>query len=660
MASISSVGIGSGVLTSELIDKLTEAERAPTEARLDRKQEEVNARLSAYGRLRSAITDLRLPARTLGNPSAMKELTFSSSSSAITGTISSSSQKGNYTIEVSALAQAHAISTGAFQDDDTTTLGTGKLTLQVGNQASVDITVDSSNNTLSGIADAINGESGLDVTASVINNGSGFQLVIASNQTGLANKIAITVDDDDSNDTDSGGLSQLAFNDATQNLNESVAALDAALEINGIAVTRDSNTVNDLIAGTTLELSSTNVGSPAVVKIAEDSGAVADRVEEFIGKFNDLKKLIAEFTEYDATNPQNSGILLGDSTVRRISSQSRNLLSGIIPGLENASVRSLVDVGISTNKDSGEVMFDRDTFISALEDHTEDVVALFSDQGRVSDSQVEFVSKSASTRPGSYDISVSQLATHGEYAGTLDVSAGATIGANVFRLSIDGTESADITLDAGTYTSAQLVTQLQAKIDADTNLAGSGKKVVVGLDDNNQLTFTSTRYGSGSTVEFTSADANMGSQLGITAAAGTNGLDVAGTINGQSATGKGQRLSLSLEGNAADGIGVDINGGTTGSRGKVTIIKGVADRFVDLFTDIISVDGSLTTRTDGLSEQLQEISAQRAKMEVRVESLRERLIKQFTSADIMINRLNSTMDFISGQLEALAGGNKKK
>ncbi|PIE43327.1 MAG: flagellar capping protein [Gammaproteobacteria bacterium] len=659
MASISSVGIGSGVLTSELIDKLATAEKAPTEARLDRKQEEVNAKLSAYGRLRSAITDLRLPARTLGNPAAMRELTFNSSSSVISGTVSSLSQKGTYSIEVSKLAQAHSISTNAFSDDDTTTLGTGKLTLQVGENTAVDIDIDGSNNTLSGIADAINAESSLDVTASVVDNGSGFQLVIAANQTGLSNAISIQVDDDDADDSDTSGLSQLAFNATAKNLNESVAAQDASLEMNGISVTRSSNEVDDLIAGTTLKLSTTNIGSPAVVKIAEDSGAVADRVEDFLNKFNELKTIVAELTEYDANNPENSGILLGDSTVRLISSQSRNLLSGIIPGLENASVRSLVDVGISTNKDTGEISFDRDTFIAALENHTDDVVALFADQGRVSGNQVNFVSKSFNSQPGSYELTVSQLASHGQFAGTRDVSGGATIDANVFRLSIDGTESADITLDAGTYTSAQLVQELQAKINADSNLSAAGAKVVVGLDTSNQLTFTSTTYGSTSKVEFTAADANMGAQLGIVAGAGIDGLDVAGTINGEAATGTGQRLSLALEGNDADGIAVDITGGAMGKRGDITIIKGAADRFVDLFTDIISVDGALTTRTDGLSKQLFEIGEQRAKMEVRVESLRERLIKQFTSADIMINRLNSTMDFIAGQLEALSNSKKK-
>ncbi|ARU57154.1 flagellar capping protein [Oleiphilus messinensis] len=660
MASISSVGIGSGVLTSELIDKLTSAERAPAEARLNAKEEEVSAKLSAYGQLRSAITDLRLPARTLGNPAALRELTFSSSNASISGTVGSSSQPGTYSLEVSKLAQAHTVSTGTFADKDTTTLGTGTLTLQAGT-ASVNITVDGTNNTLEGLAASINAESSIDVTASVINNGSGFQLVINSNQTGVDNALTLTVNDSDGNHLDTSGLSQLAFNGSANNLTESVIAQDATFDFNGIPITRSSNTIDDLLTGTTFELSGTNAGSPATIKIEEDSEKVADRVEEFIEKFNELKTLVTELTEYNTNDPSASGILLGDSTVRLISSQTRNLLSGVIPGLENANVRSLVDVGVSTNKDTGEILFDRSTFIDALKDHTDDVVALFSDQGRTSDSQVDFVSKTFDSQPGSYAVNITQLATHGAFSGTVDVSAGVTIDANndTFRISVDGTESSDIVLTAGAYTSADLVTEIQAQIDADTNLKNAGAQIVVGLDGSNQLTFTSTSFGSASKVDFTSVSANSLAQLGIDAIAGTDGLDVAGTINGQTATGVGQQLSLNKEGDDANGISLSITGGTTGNRGTVTVIKGVADRFVDLFTGMIGVDGSLTSRTDGLSAQLLEIDKERSSLDLRVESLRERLVKQFTSADIRINRLNSTMDFISAQLASLSGSSDK-
>lgn len=655
MANISSVGIGSGILTSDLIDQLSEAERAPTEARLNAKEELVTAEISAFGLLQSAVTEMRLPARLLGNPAAMRELTFESSSSAVSGSIGSGAQAGTYTLEVSALAQAQSLATNTFVDSNVTTVGTGTLTLAVGDD-SVDIVLDNTNNTLEGLADAINSEEGIDATATIVDNGSGFQLVISSNQTGLSNDIEITVADDDGNSTDTSGLSQFVFNTVTSNLNQVIEAKDAEFKFNGIPITRSSNTVDDLLKGTIFELNSTNENSPATITIGEDTELVADRVEDFVTKFNELRTLVNELTEFNQSNPNESGLLLGDSTVRTINTQMRSLLSGVIPGLEGSSIRSLVDVGIETNKDTGLLDFNRSRFTTALKNNANDVVALFAEQGKTSDDQIEFVTKSINTKPGSYDIDVTQLATQGTFSGTKDINAGVMIDGDndTFKIEVDGTESNDISLTLANYTATELVTELQQQINADTNLSAAGVSMVVGLDSSNQLTFTSTSYGSSSTVNFTSVDTDTLNDLGIDAIAGVDGLDVEGTINGQTAIGAGQQLSLSGDDDAA-GLVVNVLGGATGNRGQATFIEGIGDRFVELVTGYIGVDGILTSRTDGLNAQMAEISEQRASLDVRVESLRSRLVQQFTSADLIINRLNSTADFISRQLAALDG-----
>ncbi len=660
MANITSVGIGSGVLTSDLIDKLATAEREPTELRLNRREDEINAKLSAFGRLKSAITELRLPARTLGNPAAMKELTLTSSNSAVSGSLGSGAKAGTYSIEVTKLAKSHSISSAAYADKDTTQIGTGSLNIVVG-PASANITINSNNNTLAGIAEAINAKTSLNVTASVVNNGSGYQLVVSSNKTGAANAIEINVTDDDTFNTDNSGLSVLAFNATQKNMGEPVPADDAAINYNGIPITRSSNTVSDLIPGVTLTLSSKNVDSPATIKIGQDSEKVADRVSEFVDKYNELKSIITELTAYDANDPANSGILLGDATLRTMNQQLRSMLSSVVPGLEGSSVRSLVDVGITTNKDTGVVEFKRSEFLEAFAKYPDDVSALFSEQGRTTDSQVGFVTKSINTKPGSYDVNITQIATHGAFTATKDVSAGVTIGAtnDTFKLKINGTESNDIVLNNATYSSAQLVEELQAQIDADTKLQAAGKSLVVSLDASNQLVFTSTTFGSTSKVDFTSVGGTTLADLGIDAIVGTDGVNVAGTINGKTATGVGQQLSL-LGTNDAAGIVLNITGGDLGDRGEVTVIEGVGDRFVDLFTSYLSIDGSITTRTEGFGKQLSEIGQQRLKLEDRVTSMRDRLILQFTAADILVNRLNSTMEFIGRQLQALEGTSSGK
>ena len=667
MTSITSVGIGSGVLTSDLIDQLSDAERGPTEARLDAQEEEITAEISAFGQIQSAVTDLRLPARLLGNPTAMRELSFESSNAAVSGSIGSAAQAGSYTLEVTSLAQSHSLATGAFVDSNVTTLGTGTLSFSIAGD-SVDIAIDDSNNTLDGLAAAINAESSLNASATVIDNGTGYQLVISSTAAGVDNAIDITVTDDDGNHTDTSGLSQLVYTTGTSNLTEVAEATDAAFKFNGIPITRSSNTIDDLLTGTTLTLTATNEDSPATITISEDTELVADRVEEFIEKFNELRSLIDEMTEFNAANPSDSGLLLGDSTVRTINTQMRSLLSSVIPGLEDRSIRSLVDVGIETNRDSGLLEFNRSEFIAVLKSNPDDVVALFAEEGYTSDGQIEFVSKSVSTEPGTYDIEITQLATQGSFTGTKDVSAGVTIGAasDTFTLSVDGTASGEITLTTGTYSSADLITEIQTQINADTNLSDAGVSVVVGLDASNQLTFTSTAYGTASTVDFSAVDTDTLTTLGIDAIAGTAGTDVAGSINGKEATGEGQLLSLVSEDDDstteddATGLVIKVNGGDIGSRGSVTFVEGVGDRFVDLVTGYIGVEGIITTRTEGLNAQIAEIDEQRVSLDLRIETLRSRLVKQFTAADLTISRLNSTADFISRQLAALDGSAREE
>ena len=212
MSNISSIGIGSGVLTSDLIDQLAEAERAPTELRLDRKEAEVEAKLSAVGRINSALVDLRLPSRVLSNPDALNSLEANSSSSNVVVTADSAASAGQYTVEVTELAQAQSLSSAIYTDKNATTMGTGILSFKVGTETT-NITIDATNNTLEGIANAVSAEDDFGVNASVIDTGSGFVLVFSAKETGTDNAMEITVTDTgDGDDEDPSGLSQFSFN----------------------------------------------------------------------------------------------------------------------------------------------------------------------------------------------------------------------------------------------------------------------------------------------------------------------------------------------------------------------------------------------------------------------------------------------------------------
>lgn len=650
MAGISSLGIGSGVLTSDLVDQLVAAERRPTEVRLDQKTERTEALISAYGMLRSAVTELRLPMRQLGSAEAMKSFSATSSTGNVDVSIDASkASKGSYSVEVIGLAESQALaSTETFADRDATSVGTGTITLQVGDKTT-EITIDSSNDTLQGLANAIN-ESDTGVSAGVIDTGDGYRLTLSAEETGTSNAVKISATEDPGAE----GLARFAFDPAdpagNPSMEQTIGAADAVMKINGVEVTRSTNTIENVVDGLTFNLTETG---KSTVKVEQDTAAVAERVQAFVDKFNELQKTIADLSSYDSETGQGS-ILTGDSTVRNIQSQLRQVLTDVIPGLENANVRSLTDVGLGTDWRTGELQFDSQKFQQQLRENPDDVTALFAEQGRTSDSQVEFVRSGSGTEPGDYSINITQMATRGslnfagvtDTAGAIDVQAG-----NSFTFEIDGETTATVSIAEGSYSGSEFAALIQNALSESAALGAAGRSVQVGYDAAEGLTFTSNRFGSNSNVSITGVE----NATGLSTAAGTAGQDVQGTINGAAAEGDGQVLFLpNSANNDAAGLQVRITGGDVGNRGSVSFIEGVSERAVDTITRILGAEGSLSSRTDSLNRDLERIQEDRIKLELRIQSYQERLVSQFSAADSLISQLNSTRDYVTQQLAALA------
>ena len=664
MAGISSLGIGSGVLSSDLVDQLVAAERKPTDIRLNQETQKAEALLSAYGKLRSAVTELRLPMRQLSAPDNLKAFSATSSNEDIAVSVDSTkANRGTYNLNVTSLAQAQALASNAvFADRDGTSVGRGTLTLSVGDKTT-DISIDSSNDTLQGLANAIN-ESDAGVSAGVIDTGSGFQLVLSADETGTANAISISVSGDNGgSNTDNLGLSRFAFNsgmDAGAGLTETIAAADAVMEINGVAVTRSTNNFENVIDGLTFDIQAKGTST---IKVEQDFGAVADRVQGFVDKFNALQSTIDSLAGFN-TEAGVGSLLTGDSTVRGIQNQLRQILTRVVPGLENASVRSLADVGIATNSESGNLEFDRAKFEEQLKAYPDDVTALFAEQGRTTDSQVEFVRSGLDTEPGTYDINITQAATQGALTGNTTLVANSTTPLTIsdtndeLTLKVNGETSVSLTLTQGDYTSPQaFVDEIQAQLNASNALNAADVSVQVGLDVNGNLTFTSSKYGSDSNVSVTSVE--DGSAYGLGVATGTAGKDVAGTIGGRAAEGDGQVLFLGSGNGGASGLQVRVLGDQTGSRGSIKFVEGVGERTVDLISNFVGSDGAIDSRTEGLNRELDRIQDSRVRLEERIASYRERLVSQFSAADSLIAQLNSTRDYVTQQLAALAPQNNQ-
>jgi len=657
---ISSLGIGSGVLTSDLVDKLVAAERAPADNRFTRQTQQSEAMLSAYGKLRSAVTELRLPMRQLSSADNLKAFSATSSNEDIGVSVDSTkASRGSYSLDVTSLASSQALaSSDVFADRDTTAVGEGTLTLVVGDKT-VDITIDSSNNSLQGLANAIN-DAGVGASAGVIDTGSGFQLVLSADETGTANAVSISATESDGTNTDNTGLSRFAFNtdmEAGAGFSETIAAADAVMKINGIEVTRSSNNFENVIDGLSFDIS--DIGT-STVKVSQDVGAVTDRVQGFVDKFNALQSTIDGLAGFNSEAGVGS-LLTGDSTVRALQSQLRQVLTGVVSGLENANVRSLADVGISTDPKTGALEFNRSVFETQLKNNPDDVTALFAEQGRTTDGQVEFVRSGLSTQPGRYDINVTQAAAQGQLiagaalASTVDV----TDTNDELSLKVNGETTVNLKLTQGAGVTAQaLVDDIQAQLNSNAALNASGETVQVSLDSDSKLVFTSGKYGSESNVSVDSVEG--AGAFGLSVATGSAGKDIAGTIGGKVARGDGQVLFLGSDNGPASGLQVRILGSQTGSRGSINFVQGLGKNTVDLVNSFVGVEGRLESRTSSLNRELEQVKENQVKLEIRIESYRERLVKQFSAADSLISRLNSTRDYVTQQLEALAPQNFNK
>jgi flagellar hook-associated protein 2 len=447
-------------------------------------------------------------------------------------------------------------------------------------------------------------------------------------------------------------------------MEETSEALDAEFDFNGVPVTRASNTVSDLIDGVTFTLSGTNESSPANISVGLDTQTMADNVGKFIEKYNALATLYGELTDFNPDTGE-AAIFVGDATMRSVFTQIKSNVHALMTGLIGQEVRSLADVGITTDSKTGEITFDEDAFIAAVTNYSDDVEALFSVQGRTSDTQISFISNTSASKAGVYDIGITQLATRGALTAAAVIADpnNVVIDADndTFSITVDGEASGTITLTQGSYTAATLAQHIQDQINADAALDGAGKTVEVTYDSvNNQLVITSDTFGSTSSVEITAVDTNSAAQLGFSVGAGTAGLDVTGTINGVAATGQGQYL-IGADDSDVEGIKLLVSGGAIGDRGTVSVIRGIGDLVLTRINEFLQPEtGTLSARQSGLQKSLADIETERTELDDRIAILQARLQRQFTAADTLIGGLNNTADFLSNFFKSMSGANSDK
>jgi flagellar hook-associated protein 2 len=368
---ITTSGVGSGIDIESLVTKLIAAEGQPATNRIDKKEATWQADLSAYGSLKSALSSFQTAVKALNDPADFLGRTSTSSNTEVfSATADQTAVPGKYDIEVIQLAESAKSRSGNFTSADEV-VGTGSLAISLGAKT-FNITVDSENNTLAGLRDAINAASdNPGLTASIINVDGGSRLVLTSDKLGSANSIGIVASDDDGLPVDDAGLSRLA----TVNLTTVQAAQDAIINVDSQAVTRDSNTFSDVISGVKFTLDSALPGTVESLSIGLDKGSLIKNVNSFVKAYNSLADTMANLSSFNADTGA-AGTLLGDSALRSVQSKISQTMSSSIAGL---GFGSLVSIGITTN-DKGNLEVDSAKLDSVMTADYTAVSQLFSSE----------------------------------------------------------------------------------------------------------------------------------------------------------------------------------------------------------------------------------------------------------------------------------------
>jgi len=361
MASIVSTGIGSGLDIAGIVQQLVAAEGQPVEARISQQEARAQSKLSAFGSLKSALSDLRDKLDVMRNlDQFLARKAVSSNEDYFSVSAGTDALPASYSLEVAQLAQAQKLTSGAFTDADTV-VGTGTLTLTVGT-STADIEITSENNTLAGIRDAINAATdNPGVAATIVNADSGSYLILTSESTGAAESITVTQAGGD------GGLSAIEYDPGMglTALTESIAPQDALIRIDGFDVMSDTNTFTGAVQGVTITALADTGGVTESLTVENDEDTTRQLVADFVESYNALIGVFDSLTDYNA-EVDVAAPLVGDATIRGIRDQIRRELSTAVQDID-APFSVLRDVGVEVQLD-GKLQINDDELSTILAD----------------------------------------------------------------------------------------------------------------------------------------------------------------------------------------------------------------------------------------------------------------------------------------------------
>jgi len=766
-STLSISGLASGIDTAAVIEGLLAVHNRrisllqSNQARVAQRRtifKSIEAKLLA---LQGSLTSL---SRTINGVFDAKKAT-SSHEQILAVAAASSAVPGTYSLRVNQMAQAAQLASQGFDSEDAA-ITQGTFHIKVGAGKSVAVAIDGTNNTLRGLADAINA-SGAEVSAAVIHDGSDnrtqpYRLLLTAKKGGAGNAIQITnnLADDGGGAfkpnfatghvgqavpaASFGGTSQvianagpgqytgtsnniytftvtaggevgtsdgitLAYADKTgvhtgtitlnagdvdvfQAVAEGIqvkfgagtlmvgdvftvdgfvpqvqqpqsAAIQLGTGPGALTIEAETNLVNGVIPGVTLDLRGADPGKVITVTVHNDIDTARDAVLAFVEAFNEVMEFIEEHSTFD-TETNRAGPLLGDRSAFSLQEDVRRAVTGAVANV-HPQMNRLAALGIRLN-DQGKLEVDANRLNAALQGNIPgvtmaDVRRLFALDGQSTSPGVRFITGSIRTRASSspYQVELSQVAERATVgaAGPLALSTLIDESTNSLRLTVDGVASGEVTLAPGTYTRLALAQELEAQINADPALGS--RRVSVTLDGE-RLRITSASYGYASEIAL--ADGTAWAVLGFDGTESDRGQDVVGKfiVDGQEepAVGTGQIL----HGNAGNANTADLQVRVTlaatqlvdGPEASLTITRGVAAQLDQVLNRLLDpISGRLKSLNDNHQASIDDIQQQIEAQRARMQEQQEALVRRFVAMERTISELRNLSNYLAAQFVPL-------
>ncbi|WP_420141871.1 flagellar filament capping protein FliD [Sphingomonas sp.] len=508
-----SLGVGSGIDIPTMVNGLVSATYDPKIAAQTAKETANSAKISTLATLRNSLSTFSTALNTLVGGGTLKTQPTSSDSSVATVALRSGASIGAMSaqIEVRQLAQPQSI-VSAHVASSTAAIGKGTMTLSVGGSPKT-ITIDDGNNSLAGLARAINA-AGAGVTATVVTDANGARLALKGGS-GSANAFTLTAD--------AGAdpaLATFTYGDGGDEMTLAQAAQDAILRRDGIDMARPSNTIDDLIEGVTLTLTGAKPGTNVTIGSRRPTEAITQAVTDFVDAYNEIKAQISAATSAGSGGGA-AGALYGHGTIKTMERQLAQLVSTTLQS--GAGPQTLAEIGVSTRRD-GTLAVDASKLAAALKDHPDSVEAMFNPQQRASSPLVTISSPMGATKPGTYTLTNLVAATGGGNAsGTIDGRPGlpasdgrlyassATAARGLIVTPMGNVASVTITVDAGLGGALQGISDAMTRSDGllgalGTQFDGDKKRLSEARD---RLEAAQTAYKDQLTANFTRMESRV-------------------------------------------------------------------------------------------------------------------------------------------------------